>query len=766
VTWKPVRSLAAAFARNARPEVRQRGQAYYRQGRVDVQDAGPDFVDAQVRGSRRYLVQLVVREKDVGGHCTCPYFQDRGLCKHIWATILAADEQGYLQDAVAHAHTVDFEDDDDSDPWQSAGGIPDDAEDEIWDPPRRRGDRVAWSRLSWKRALSLIHAPEQRDGWGTGPAVRWPVGQQLLYVLDVERTLATGIPRLDVLTRRPKKNGDWGKAQPLKTRHASELSTVPDALDRQILATLLGAQMDYGYGSYYYGSARFGLSPPLLELLLPMLCRTERFHIRQAQDYEARLDAPCRFDDGPSWEFHLHVARDERKAQYVVRGVLRRGEQELPLAEPPLVLAGGWVFAQGCAARLYDPGTFRWIAALRKCGELRVPLGEADEFLAELVRVPAWPKLALPDEMRFEETTAQPRPHLTVRRARHVLDGDLLSAKLAFDYDGTTVSHDSTEGGIFQADRRRLIRRDPEAERSARCSLLDLGFKTGSDPYDAEADLTVRTRLLPKAVHHLLSEGWRVEIEGKPFRRAGAFSLEVRSGIDWFELHGSMDFGGAAAPMPALLAAAKRGENTVVLDDGSLGMLPEGWLKKWGLLAGIGAPQDDHIRFGRGQAALLDALLAAQPEARCDEVFSRAREELRRFESVEAADPPASFSGLLRGYQREGLGWLHFLQRFGLGGCLADDMGLGKTVQVLALLEAQRRLRGQADLPETEKPAPSLATQWRRRYWNSSGASANSQMRSSAPITASFVTSRARTWHSCSDSAVPLDACSPHLAPS
>ncbi|MET7751868.1 DEAD/DEAH box helicase [Micromonospora sp. NPDC005367] len=49
-------------------------------------------------------------------------------------------------------------------------------------------------------------------------------------------------------------------------------------------------------------------------------------------------------------------------------------------------------------------------------------------------------------------------------------------------------------------------------------------------------------------------------------------------------------------------------------------------------------------------------------------------------------DPPASFRGVLRPYQRRGLAWLAFLQSLGLGGVLADDMGLGKTVQLLALL--------------------------------------------------------------------------------
>jgi SNF2 family DNA or RNA helicase len=67
---------------------------------------------------------------------------------------------------------------------------------------------------------------------------------------------------------------------------------------------------------------------------------------------------------------------------------------------------------------------------------------------------------------------------------------------------------------------------------------------------------------------------------------------------------------------------------------------------------------------------------------------------LREFAGIQAADPPATFRGTLRDYQREGLGWLHFLQRFGLGGCLADDMGLGKTIQVLALLDSRRTRRG------------------------------------------------------------------------
>jgi SNF2 family DNA or RNA helicase len=53
---------------------------------------------------------------------------------------------------------------------------------------------------------------------------------------------------------------------------------------------------------------------------------------------------------------------------------------------------------------------------------------------------------------------------------------------------------------------------------------------------------------------------------------------------------------------------------------------------------------------------------------------------------LESVDDPPGLQGRLRDYQRRGVAWLGFLERLGLGGCLADDMGLGKTLQVLARL--------------------------------------------------------------------------------
>ena len=55
--------------------------------------------------------------------------------------------------------------------------------------------------------------------------------------------------------------------------------------------------------------------------------------------------------------------------------------------------------------------------------------------------------------------------------------------------------------------------------------------------------------------------------------------------------------------------------------------------------------------------------------------------------AFEELDTPHGFEGTLRPYQVRGYSWLAFLQRWGLGACLADDMGLGKTIQTLVLIQ-------------------------------------------------------------------------------
>jgi superfamily II DNA or RNA helicase len=410
-----------------------------------------------------------------------------------------------------------------------------------------------------------------------------------------------------------------------------------------------------------------------------------------------RDPAPLTWDEGEPWTLWLQVTESPR--EYTITGSLRRGGERMAVGDP-LVLSGGGILVTGsAAARFEHGGAFSWAVALREEAEVKVPRAAGPDLIARLLRVPRLPKLDLPPSLRFEQVPGIPRPHLTLRRSRAALSADQLSAALAFAYEGALVGAVEPASGVLLPEARRFLLRDAAAESAAVQLLRDVGFSDApgfSD--DSVGRFMIAARRMPAAVRALVEAGWHVDAAGQVFRSGTAFRVGIASGIDWFDLRVEAAFGDRRAALPELLEALRRGEATVRLDDGSFGLLPEAWLKQLGMLADLGAVKDGGLRYTRSQAGLLDALLAAQPETTCDEGFAAAREELRRFEGIKPVDEPEGFQGALRPYQRDGLGWLHFLRQFRFGGCLADDMGLGKTVQVLALLESRRERRAAPSL--------------------------------------------------------------------
>ncbi|MCB9811134.1 DEAD/DEAH box helicase [Candidatus Nomurabacteria bacterium] len=66
--------------------------------------------------------------------------------------------------------------------------------------------------------------------------------------------------------------------------------------------------------------------------------------------------------------------------------------------------------------------------------------------------------------------------------------------------------------------------------------------------------------------------------------------------------------------------------------------------------------------------------------------FKKFTQEAKRGRPVKKVRLPKHFEEIMRAYQKEGIDWAHFLQKYHFGGVLADDMGLGKTLQTLALI--------------------------------------------------------------------------------
>src|SRR5829696_981471 len=90
-------SLHRVLAPFVAERTRAKGHAYYLRGAVTSIDTTGSYLSATVRGTRTYHVTIFPNEGGFTGSCDCPFFTEhQDICKHIWATILAADQSGML----------------------------------------------------------------------------------------------------------------------------------------------------------------------------------------------------------------------------------------------------------------------------------------------------------------------------------------------------------------------------------------------------------------------------------------------------------------------------------------------------------------------------------------------------------------------------------------------------------------------------------------------------------------------------------------------
>ena len=624
--------------------VRERGARYHGEGRVRfVETELTGVIAATVKGSAEYQVVIELRPQQRWRFvCTCPFAEDNYHCKHMWAVLLAADARGLMPDSGAL---------------------------------QPQGNRTP----EWKRRLHQLKdiTPDSPE-----PPV-WPENRRIVYYLDVDTLARIGEPIIEVKTQSVR--GAGSGREPFVFTLEAWLNAA-DARDREIAHLLHGARPLHEYGGGYSSSHTYVIPASMYATTLRAICETGRLTTRSRDGSPPRT---LGWDEGAPWSVRFHLSKGRNVWQ--LDADFERGEERRPVNSAQLVTAHGLVLFAETISR-YESARGRALLHTLVNGQpITVPNDQLFDFMVELVQMPDAPELAWPAELSFEQRSPEPIPRLTVKSPGHPMAFEL-DAKLSFDYDGQTVSYDQEGSAIVLREERRIVHRQSERERAAAQLLHDIGVDEATHWRTGKKKFTLATRVLPRIVESLCARGWHVEADGKHYRASSQTEVRVSSGIDWFELQGSAQFGAQQVPLPQLLSALRKGEKFVVLDDGTLGLLPTQWLERFVGIAQLGSGDGKSavIRFTHAQTALLDALLASLPEPSIDETFERMRNELARFDRVEPVDAVTTFNGTLRPYQREGLGWMNFLRRFALGGCLADDMGLGKTVQVLALLEQCR----------------------------------------------------------------------------
>ena len=286
----------------------------------------------------------------------------------------------------------------------------------------------------------------------------------------------------------------------------------------------------------------------------------------------------------------------------------------------------------------------------------------------------------------------KPQPYIRLRELNNML---LLQP--LFQYHNETVEWDEGEQiTTIKGDKILLVHRDKAAE-AAFIQLvrgLHTHFErpTNHNYFHLQAKEALQGNWFLNFMERMREE--KIALKGlnqlKKFRfnhNRPETKLELSSEIDWFDARVAVRFGEQVANIRDIKRTLSRKQNVVPLSDGSLGILPEQWMEKYGLLFRMGQESEGHLRVSKYNFGIIDELYDHIDDERLREELDEKKSMLLDFDQLPTVAIPENVQTVLRNYQESGLQWLSYLDHIKWGGILADDMGLGKTLQALSFLQ-------------------------------------------------------------------------------
>ncbi len=323
--------------------------------------------------------------------------------------------------------------------------------------------------------------------------------------------------------------------------------------------------------------------------------------------------------------------------------------------------------------------------------EINIPITEKDKVLENVI-------LPLSEFFEVEQTILPPKrlpKNTNLKKELYLSDyeGEYVIFKLGVRYDDHLIlTH--TKEQIYNKETQQLTVRNThfEDEFIEYFKELHPDFQKQNGIFYLEPHQLIEEEWLLKASQKLKQKD--VEIFGakdlKSFKYSlhqASISVGVNSEIDWFDLNIEVKFGKEKVSLKEIRKSVLNKNKYVQLKDGTLGMLPDKWLKKFAKYFKAGEIKGKSVKISNYQFNIIDDLyedLETTPKFLME--LQKKKQNLQNLKNIAPVKVPKTLKATLRPYQQEGLNWLVFLNENQLGGCLADDMGLGKTLQTIGLL--------------------------------------------------------------------------------
>jgi superfamily II DNA or RNA helicase len=344
-----------------------------------------------------------------------------------------------------------------------------------------------------------------------------------------------------------------------------------------------------------------------------------------------------------------------------------------------------------------------------------VPAAVLPDSIKRLQQIFPTLNLPVPDDSALQKIESKPVPVLTLKLLAQKNKVSKAVAVLQMAYGPYLLPLDlqQTQTQLQLDDQTVFIRRHRDSEISALEKMSEYGLRCLPEAPSADGNYfdcgegpenPLLWQPLLQAVPELKQQGWRIE-QDKAFNQAVIHAkayLEVTDqNTGGFGLAIQVEIDGQQIPLLPLITQWLRSYGLPAADQTLWLSLPQGKLP---LPVSLIQPLIDtivellNLKKTPAELQLPDYKAALLPGPGAEEIrylnagrLQQLVTQLHHFDGIEEVSAPLSLKAQLRPYQLQGLSWLCFLRRFGLGGILADDMGLGKTVQTLAFLLHQQQ---------------------------------------------------------------------------
>ncbi|MBI3195330.1 MAG: SNF2 helicase associated domain-containing protein [Ignavibacteriae bacterium] len=531
----------------------------------------------------------------------------------------------------------------------------------------------------WNKKIEKLLANRQQ----VQPLIQTQQPWRLVYRLTVDEYNSS----LKAFRLMLRKDGSDGRLEPI-TYLLNGDNPQYDEIDKIVIPHLVsysGLNVPLSFNNYYKPTSYTSLAS---QVLFPTILRQIRTKEVYLSNNVTRLDERLEIISEKS-ELGFRLTSDESKD--ILEAHLFVNDSSLSLSESRIVIPKPlWILTEKKLFEVSNLDIEHYLELQKSKWIIAIPKTDNNKFRQEI-----FPRLLERYKIIGENFTVVERDFPCVKRLFLKETSGNLFVRLACAYDATEVQpHNKNEFIVVTSPEQNTyyrIKRNVVLEAQARRELLETNLLEHSSnnflPKQTPLDWLVYQ--LPKLAELGFEIFGQEELKSLRVRTGGNISVAISSGIDWFDLEMNVEFDGVLAVFKDVYQSIQNDEKFVKLTDGTLGLIPQDWMKKFKRAFALTDAKNSEWKLARGHVSLIDQLFTEAQIVKQDKSVVSYREKFRQFQSIKPKRLHKEFGGKLRKYQKAGYDWLNFLKEFQFNGCLADDMGLGKTIQTLALLQRE-----------------------------------------------------------------------------